>query len=214
MPTLHRFVDRPGYFVKGVSNGKPVTFQLTPERERYLTETLNLDNGAKFSGDTLKWLYRQKWAVAMGTPPVEALPPAPAAVPTPPPVPSGPAPAPTPNPIVPPALPRLDKNPIVFQGVVHIHLTASDHVLLDQSAEEVVRTLVSSEAVIAGPFPLPVHIEAYTVVRDGQKRVYELRLYQRLLLVRNPRGLTVKAMNEFSLSREVDVKIEMQAPSF
>src|SRR3954466_1010132 len=70
MPTLHRYPDRPGYYVKGISHGKSVLFELTAEGEQYLTETLGLGDGAKFTGDTLKWLYRKKWAApGAGSPP-------------------------------------------------------------------------------------------------------------------------------------------------
>src|SRR5262245_22017740 len=88
MPTLHRYSDRAGYYVKGISHGKSVTFELTPEGEQYLTDTLGLGDGAKFTGDTLKWLYRKKWAAPGANSPPEE----PAAV-APPPL-STPAPEP------------------------------------------------------------------------------------------------------------------------
>jgi len=184
MPTLHRFQDRPGYFVRGVSGGKPVTFELTPEGEQYLTETLGLADGAKFAGDTLRWLHKKKWAVAVEAAEEEAPPPA-----------AEPAPH--------------DPNPVVYQGVVQIRLRSGDHVALDAAAEEVVRTLAESGAAVFGPIPLPVHIDAYTVVREAGRKVYELRLYQRLLEVRSPRRRTVEVMQEFRLPREVDLQVEM-----
>src|SRR5262249_11849923 len=115
-----------------------------------------------------------------------------------------PPPAPAPEPP-----PRLEPNPVVFQGEVRIRLTGSDQVLLDQSTEEVVRTLARTGVVVLGPIPLMVHLEAYAVVRDGAAHTYELRIYQRLIRVRNPRRQTVDAMNEFKLPREVDVKVDM-----
>jgi small subunit ribosomal protein S10 len=185
MPTLHRFQDRPGYFVRGVSGGKPVTFELTPEGEQYLTETLGLADGAKFAGDTLRWLHKKKWAVAVEAPEEEASPP-PAAEPA-----------------------AHDPNPVVYQGVVQIRLRSGDHVALDAAAEEVVRTLAESGAAVFGPIPLPVHIDAYTVIREAGRKVYELRLYQRLLEVRSPRRRTGEVMQEFRLPREVDLQVEM-----
>ena len=107
----------------------------------------------------------------------------------------GPAPAPAVG----------DHNPVVFQGVVYIQLGAVDHVLLDQSAEEVVRTLRRTGAVVFGPLPMPVQVETYVVVRDGTRRPYPVRQYQRLFQVRQARRRTVESMNEFRLPREVDV---------
>jgi small subunit ribosomal protein S10 len=191
MPTLHRYTNQPGYYVRGVANGKPVAFQLTGEGEQYLIETLGLSDGAKFSGDTLKWLYRKQWAAAIDPPPGPVAEPAPTESP-----PSGPA--------------FGDHNPVVFQGVVRIQLSAVDHVLLDQSADEVVRTLRRSGAVVFGPLPMPVHVETYVVVRDGTRRPYPIRQYQRLFQVRQARRRTIESMNEFRLPREVDVRVEMK----
>jgi small subunit ribosomal protein S10 len=189
MPTLHRFLDRTGYYIRGVSNGQPVALELTPEGEQYMTETLGLGDGSKFAGDTLKWLYKKQWAVTMATPPPEV----PVVV-----VSNGREQA-----------PAHETNPVVYPGVVQIRLAASDHVALDQSTEEVVRTLAKSGASVFGPIPLPVHVEPYTVLRDGGRKVYEIRLYQRLVQVRNPRRQTQEVMNQFALPREVDVKVEM-----
>src|SRR5262245_8476032 len=188
MPTLHRFSDRPGFYIKGVSKGKPVALELTAEGEQYLTETLGLSDGGKFAGDTLKWLYKKKWAQAMTTPPPEL-------------------------PVVlsegPDESPVYDPNPVVFQGVVQVRLSSVDQVALDAAAEQVVRSLAQSGAAVSGPIPLPVHLEPYTVIREAGRKVYEVRFYQRVLQVRAPRRKTSEAMQDFHLAREVDVKVEM-----
>jgi len=187
MPTLHRFPDRPGYYVRGVSNGQPIALELTPEGELYMTETLGLADGGKFGGDTLKWLYKKKWAVALAEPP--------------------------------PGVPVVEGNGNAEaargdagQGVLQLRLVSSDHVAVDQCAEDMVRALGRSGASVSGPIPLPVHIEPYTVIRDAGRKVYELRQYQRLLQVRNPSRATIDTMSrEFRVPREVDLKIEMLA---
>lgn len=181
MPTLHRFADRPGYYVRGVSNGKPIALGLTPEGEQYLTETLGLSDGGRFAGDTLKWLYKKKWTAPLAEPPPEV-------------------------PVV-TEVPRADGN----QGIVQIRLASSDHVAVDQCAEDIVRTLTRTGAAVGGPVPLPVHIEPYTIIRDAGRKVYELRLYQRLLRVRNPNRQAVDAMRDLDVPREVDLKVEVLA---
>lgn len=190
MPTLHRHSDRPAYYVRGVSHGKPVHFDLTAEGEQYLLTTLGLVHGSKFSGETLKWLYARKWAIAAETPASE-------------PVVATPAPAPREEPL------RYESNPVVFRGIVQIRLTASEHVLVDQAAEEVVRILTRTGVAVFGPVPLPVTVEPFVVLRDTGRRVYEVRRYQRVLQVRQPRRQTSEAMNHFSLPREVDVQVQM-----
>jgi small subunit ribosomal protein S10 len=189
MPTLHRFSDRPGFYIRGISKGQPLALELTTEGEQYMTETLGLADGGKFTGDTLKWLYKKKWATPMTTPPPEV---------------------PIVTQIGPDPATLNDPNPIVSQGVVEIRLSAVDQVTLDQSAEEVVRTLAQSGSRVTGPIPLPVHIESYTVIRETGRKVYEIRFYERLLQVRVPRRATIEAMNQMALPREVEVKVQMR----
>lgn len=191
MPTLHRYTNQPGYYVRGVANGKPVAFQLTGEGEQYLLDTLELADGAKFSGDTLKWLYKRQWAANIDPPPE-------------------PLPVPTQSEVAPVSPDIGGHNPVVFHGVVHLQLSGVDHVLLDQSADEVVHTLRRTGAVVFGPLPMPVHIETYVIVRDGTRHLYPIRQYQRLFQVRQARRRTIESMNEFRLPREVDVHVEMK----
>lgn len=182
MPTLHRFPDRAGFYIRGVSNGQPIALELTPEGEQYMTESLGLGDGGKFAADTLKWLYKKKWAVALAQPP--------AGVPV---VENG------------DETPRSEPPP----NVVQLRLGSSDHVALDQCAQDLVQTLSQTGAVVSGPIPLPVHIEPYLVIRDTGRKIHELRQYQRLLQVRNAGRLTIEAMRDPRLPREVDLKVEM-----
>ena len=183
MPTLHRFPDRPGYYVRGVSNGQPVALELTPEGEQYMTETLALADGGRFAADTLKWLYKKKWAVALAEPP--------------------------------PGVPVVEDNGREDAAraepaqVMQLRLASSDHVALDQCAADIVRALAQSGASVAGPIPLPTHVEPYVVLRDGNRKVYDLRQYQRLLQLRNPGRQTLDVMHTFIMPREVDLKVEM-----
>jgi small subunit ribosomal protein S10 len=184
MPTLHRYVDRPGFYARGVTKGQPVAFGLSAEGEQYLTETLGLSDGAKFAGDTLKWLYRKGWAIAL-----DALP-------------EGPPTAVEEAPAEAPAGPALE-------GVIQVRLGAQDHVLLDQSAAEVARGLARTGASVLGPLPLPVVVESYRVLREGSPKAYEVRTYRRLLQVRAARRQTVEMMSDFKLPREIDLQVEM-----
>ena len=49
---------------------------------------------------------------------------------------------------------------------IRIKLKAYDHKLLDQSASEIVNTVRSTGARIAGPIPLPTRISRYCVLRS------------------------------------------------
>jgi ribosomal protein S10 len=235
MPTLHRFVDRDGYFVRGVSNGSPVCFGLTAEGEQYLLDTLGLNDGAKFGGDTLKWLYKQKWAtnienqpLTSGRMPAQSVPASAGAVATPgftpattsstatvaqPPSIPAPKLSPVTTPTAKAAPARVDLNPIVYQGVMEIRLQAADQALLDQSLDDLVRSLRHTDAVILGPIPQPVRIEPYVVLREGTKKVFEVRQYARTVQVRQPRKMTVDMMNQLKLPEEIDINMRMLGPN-
>jgi small subunit ribosomal protein S10 len=195
MPSLHRFADRPGYFIRGISHGQPVTFELTAEGEQYLLETLGLHDGSKFTRETLRWLYRKKWVLSLQKAPAVAE--------------TATTPPPTDTPVPSAEAATYEDNPVVYPGVVQIRLSSADQTLLDEAVREVIRILAGTQVAVAGPIPLPVHIEPYVVLRDGGRQVYELRRYERLLQVRQPRRLTVEAMNQFALPREVDVQVQM-----
>ncbi|MFO0879356.1 MAG: 30S ribosomal protein S10 [Gemmataceae bacterium] len=179
MPTFHRFTDRPGYYIRGVSKGKPLVLELTPEGEQYLLETLSLAPGGKFAAETFRWLYQRKWAQVMDVPPPEV-------------------------PVEVSASPRADSN----QGVLQIRLSSGDHVALDQCAEEIVQALADTGASVFGPIPLHALIEKYIVLRESSSKTYELRFYQRLLQVRQPSRAMLDAMTNFRLPREVDLQVE------
>ena len=49
---------------------------------------------------------------------------------------------------------------------IRVKLKSFDHKLLDQSAKEIVSTVHRTRAKIAGPVPLPTHLEKFTVLRS------------------------------------------------
>ena len=191
MPTLHRYTNQPGYFVRGVSNGKPVAFQLTGEGEQYLIETLGLSDGAKFSGDTLKWLYRRNWATNMDPPPEPV--PEPAAAPS---ESAGRARRTQPG-----GLPGRGPHP------------ASPRSITSCSTSRPTRS--SARCAAAGPSS-SARCRCRSTSRrtsssaTGTRHPYPIRQYQRLFQVRQARRRTIESMNEFRLPREVDVQVEMK----
>jgi small subunit ribosomal protein S10 len=46
---------------------------------------------------------------------------------------------------------------------VRIKLKSFDHILVDQSAEKIVKTVKSSGAIVSGPIPLPTHKKNYSL---------------------------------------------------
>ncbi len=96
---------------------------------------------------------------------------------------------------------------------IRIKLKAYDHRLLDQSAGEILETARRTGARVAGPIPLPIRINKYTVLRgphvDKKSREqFEIRTHKRLLDILEPTQQTLDALMKLELSAGVDVEIK------
>ena len=69
---------------------------------------------------------------------------------------------------------------------IRIKLKGFDHKIVDQSAAQIVDAVERTGATVAGPVPLPTHIEKYSVIRspfidkDSQEQ-FEIRTHKRLI---------------------------------
>ena len=95
---------------------------------------------------------------------------------------------------------------------IRIRLTGFDHKLLDQSARGIVDTAKRTGANVAGPIPLPVKINRYTVLRSPHvnkksREQFEIRCYKRLLEISEPTSQTINQLMKLDLPAGVDVII-------
>jgi small subunit ribosomal protein S10 len=93
-------------------------------------------------------------------------------------------------------------------------LRAYDHRLLDQSVKEIVETVYRTGARIAGPVPLPTHIQKFTVLRSPHvdkksREQFEIRTHKRLIDIHDPTQQTVDALMQLELAAGVDVEIKL-----
>jgi small subunit ribosomal protein S10 len=98
-------------------------------------------------------------------------------------------------------------------STIRIRLKAYDYKLLDQSAAEIIDTVVRTGAKTAGPIPLPTRINRYTVLRgphvDKKSREqFEIRTHKRLIDIIEPTQATLDALMKLDLSAGVDVEIK------
>jgi small subunit ribosomal protein S10 len=96
---------------------------------------------------------------------------------------------------------------------IRIRLKAYDHKLLDQSASEIIDTVIRTGAKTAGPIPLPTRINRYTVLRSPHvdkksREQFEIRTHKRLLDILEPTQATLDALMKLDLSAGVDVEIK------
>jgi small subunit ribosomal protein S10 len=98
---------------------------------------------------------------------------------------------------------------------IRIRLKAFDHVILDQAASDIVRTVTKSGAQITGPIPLPTKRQRWTVLRSPHvdkksREQFELKTHKRLIDISDSRAQTVDALTKLDLPSGVDVEIKVE----
>jgi small subunit ribosomal protein S10 len=98
---------------------------------------------------------------------------------------------------------------------IRIRLKAFDHVILDQAAADIVRTVTKSGARVTGPIPLPTKRQRWTVLRSPHvdkksREQFELMTHKRLIDITDSRAQTVDALTKLDLPAGVDVEIKVQ----
>jgi len=97
---------------------------------------------------------------------------------------------------------------------IRIKLKAYDHVSLDRSADEIVRTAKRTGAKVAGPIPLPTKRSVYTVLRSPHvdkksREQFEIRIDKRLIDIYDASPETVDALTRLELPAGVDLEIKV-----
>jgi small subunit ribosomal protein S10 len=97
---------------------------------------------------------------------------------------------------------------------IRIKLKSYDHNLVDKSAEKIVKTVKSTDAVVSGPIPLPTHKRIFTVnrstfVNKKAREQFELCTYKRLIDIYSSTAKTVDALMKLELPSGVEVEIKV-----
>jgi small subunit ribosomal protein S10 len=97
---------------------------------------------------------------------------------------------------------------------IRIRLKGYDYRVIDQSAIDIVDTAKRSGARVAGPVPLPTHIEKVTVNRSphvDKKSMdqFEMRTHKRLIDIIEPTVQTVDELKKLNLPAGVDISINV-----
>ncbi len=97
---------------------------------------------------------------------------------------------------------------------IRIRLKSFDHKILDLSAEQIVQAVERTGAVVAGPVPLPTHIEKFSIIRstfidkDSQEQ-FEIRTHKRLIDIVETTSKTIDALTKLELPSGVDIDIKL-----
>ena len=97
---------------------------------------------------------------------------------------------------------------------LRIKLRSYDHKVIDNSARQVVETVLRLGAEVSGPVPLPTEIHKYTVNRSSfvhkdAREQFEMRIHKRLIDILNPSQKVIDALTNLTLPAGVDIEIKM-----
>ena len=100
------------------------------------------------------------------------------------------------------------------QPKIRIKLKSYDHMLVDKSAEQIVKTVKITGAIVSGPIPLPTHKRIFTVnrsifVNKKSREQFQLSAYKRLIDIFNSNEKTVDALMKLQLPSGVEVEIKV-----
>jgi len=97
---------------------------------------------------------------------------------------------------------------------IRIKLKGFDHRLIDQSAAQIVDAVERTGAVVAGPIPLPTHIQKFSVIRstfidkDSQEQ-FEIRTHKRIIDIIETTSKTIEALTKLNLPAGVEIDIKL-----
>lgn len=97
---------------------------------------------------------------------------------------------------------------------IRIKLESYDHMLVDKSAEKIVKTVKSTGAKVSGPIPLPTFKRIYTVnrstfVNKKSREQFQLSAYKRLIDILGATPKTIDALMKLELPSGVEVNIKV-----
>ena len=97
---------------------------------------------------------------------------------------------------------------------IRIKLQSYEHRILDQSVAEILNTARRTGSVVAGPIPLPMRVERYTVNRSphvDKKSMdqFEIRTHKRLMDIIKPTAKTVDELKKLNLPAGVEITIKI-----
>ena len=97
---------------------------------------------------------------------------------------------------------------------IRIKLKSYDHQLVDKSAEQIVKAVQATDAIVSGPIPLPTHKRIFTVnrstfVNKKSREQFQLCTDKRLIDIYSATSKTVDALMKLELPSGVEVEIKV-----
>jgi small subunit ribosomal protein S10 len=100
------------------------------------------------------------------------------------------------------------------QNRIRVRLKAYDHRVIDEAAQKILETALSTGAQVSGPVPLPTNRKRITVLRsphtdkDSQEQ-FQILTHKRLIDIIKPTNKTIDSLMHLELPAGVGIEIKM-----
>jgi len=96
---------------------------------------------------------------------------------------------------------------------LRVKLRAYDHKIIDNSAKQIVESILRCGSEVIGPIPLPTEIHKYTVNRSSfvhkdSREQFEMRVHKRLIEIPVPSAKIIDTLRDLTLPAGVDIEIK------
>ena len=108
----------------------------------------------------------------------------------------------------------METEKIAKVAKIRIKLRAYDHKVIDNSAKQIINTIIKYGGSVSGPILLPTKIDKFTVnrspfVHKKSRDQFEIRTHKRMLEVYEFNPKIIDALKELFLPAGVDIEIKM-----
>jgi small subunit ribosomal protein S10 len=100
------------------------------------------------------------------------------------------------------------------QNRIRVRLKAFDHRVIDEAAQKILETALSTGAQVSGPVPLPTNRKRFTVLKsphtdkDSQEQ-FHILTHKRLIDIIKPTNKTIDSLMHLELPAGVGIEIKM-----
>ncbi len=100
------------------------------------------------------------------------------------------------------------------QARIRVRLKAYDHRVIDEAAQKILDTALSTGAKVVGPVPLPTKKKRFTVLtsphtdKDAREH-FQILTHKRLIDIKNPTSKTIDSLMHLELPAGVGIEIKM-----
>jgi len=100
------------------------------------------------------------------------------------------------------------------QSRIRVRLKSYDHRVIDEAAQKIVDTALSTGAQVAGPVPLPTDHKKLTVLTSphtdkNAREQFQILTHKRVVDIVKPTGKTIDSLMHLELPAGVGIEIKM-----